>query len=60
MRTIRVSVKFTLIVDVDVWAAEYGIEPTAVAVREDVKAYFGDDNAAHIMPEHLIGIVRPA
>lgn len=47
-RTVRVALQMTVEVEVDTWAEEYGIEATAAAVRQDVKAYIG--NAVQSMP----------
>jgi hypothetical protein len=51
--TVTVTLKVT--VDVDAWANEYGTEATVLAVREDVKSYFGNELQGH----HLVdsGIV---
>lgn len=39
---IKVKIEYTVEVDVDFWAEEYGLEPSAKAVRADVKEYFTD------------------
>lgn len=39
---IKVKIEYTVEVDVKDWAEEYSTEPTAAAVREDVKDYFND------------------
>jgi hypothetical protein len=52
---IRVSVPFTLEVDVKGWAQEFALDAeTPAAVRGDVKAYFAPEN---LIPDHLRPIV---
>lgn len=55
MAKIRVKIDWTVEVDTDAWASEYGTDPSAKAVRQDVKAYF---ETGEIIPEHLRDAVR--
>lgn len=47
----KISINFTLDVDPEAWAVDYGIEGGAPAVRADVKTYV--QNTVH---DHLQGL----
>ena len=49
----KVKIQFTLEVEAEEWAKEYGID--VHEVREDVKNYFANGD---IIPLHLEGIVK--
>ena len=53
--SLRVNITLLFDVDIEGWANEYGIEPTAYAVGRDVRQYF---NAYALIPEHLRAIVK--
>lgn len=55
MAKVRVRIVAHLDVDIEDWAAEFGVKPTRSAVSADVKAYFAP---FRLVPDHLAEIVE--
>lgn len=57
IHTVAVRLEYVLDVDIKGWAVEYNVECRVIAVRDDVRTYFGQ--FSNLLPEHLKDIVTP-
>lgn len=52
----KVRISFTLDIDVETWATEYGTEPTVRAVAADVREHVASGVHAHM---ETLGVLSP-